>query len=527
MTRDEHHVVDATEQPVVAVLVTLGAVAGEIPAGESRPVGVAVSLLVSPDAAQHGRPGMREHEVAPAGRSHPDAGVVDDVDADARQRERGTPGLARGRTGQRADHDGAGLGLPPRVDHRATLATDVLPVPDPRFRIDRLTDRAEQTQRREVVASRDLVAPFHKRADRGRRGVQDRHAVAGHHLPPAVLVGVVGRALVEHAGGAVHQRPVNDVGVPGYPADIGCAPVDVTIGVDVEHVAVRERHLGQIAPGGVHDAFGLRRGTARVEEVQQVFGVHRFRRAVGTLAGDEVVPPHVTALGPGDSLLGAAQHQHPLDRRTLRDRLVCRLLEWEHTATAPRAVAGDEHLGLRVVDAVAQGVGREAAEDHRVRGADASAREHGHRELGNHAQVDVDAIALDDPEGSQRVGQPADVIEQGRVGDRAGVARFALPVIGDLVAVPGGDVAVEAVVRSVELPAHEPLRVRRIPLEDLVPLLVPVEQLRSLTSPETLEVLVGLVVGLGAGDPRAALEPLGWRERPALVEQGLDGLRHG
>ena len=49
---DVHDVVDAAEQPQVAVLVALGAVAGEVPAGEPLPVGLDESLVVALDAAQ-------------------------------------------------------------------------------------------------------------------------------------------------------------------------------------------------------------------------------------------------------------------------------------------------------------------------------------------------------------------------------------------------------------------------------------------------------------------------------------------
>ena len=46
----------------------------------------------------------------------------------------------------------------------------------------------EQPQRREIVRVRVLGAPLHAGADRGRRGVEDRHPVALDELPPDVLV---------------------------------------------------------------------------------------------------------------------------------------------------------------------------------------------------------------------------------------------------------------------------------------------------------------------------------------------------
>ena len=39
--------------------------------------------------------------------------------------------------------------------------------------------------------------------------------------------------------------------------------------------------LGEIATGRVHDALGPRGGAARVEEVEEVLGVHRLGRALG------------------------------------------------------------------------------------------------------------------------------------------------------------------------------------------------------------------------------------------------------
>ena len=116
-------------------------------------------------------------------------------------------------------------------------------------------------------------------------------------------------------------------------------------------------------------------------------------------------------------------------------------------APAPvAAVGGDDDLGLGVVDPVDDRVGREAAEDARVGGADAGAGQHGDRQLGDHRHVDGDPVAPLDAEALEHVGEPADLVEQLGVGDGAGVARLALPVVRDLVAPAGLDVAVEAVV---------------------------------------------------------------------------------
>jgi hypothetical protein len=75
------------------------------------------------------------------------------------------------------------------------------------------------------------------------------------------------------------------------------------------------------------------------------------------------------------------------------DRAVDGLLEAEPAAAAQALVGGDHHPRAGVEDAVADRLGREAAEDDRVDGADARAGEHRVGELGDHRQVDADAVA--------------------------------------------------------------------------------------------------------------------------------------
>ena len=143
---DVHHVVDPAQQPEVAVLVPLGAVAGEVTAREARPVGLLVALVVAVDAAQHAGPRLGEDEVAALVVVDRAAVVVDHVDRDARERRHGRAGLGGGDAGQRGDHDAAGLGLPPGVDDGAAPAADVGAVPDPGLGVDGLADRTEEAQ---------------------------------------------------------------------------------------------------------------------------------------------------------------------------------------------------------------------------------------------------------------------------------------------------------------------------------------------------------------------------------------------
>ena len=137
------------------------------------------------------------------------------------------------------------------------------------------------------------------------------------------------------------------------------------------------------------------------------------------------------------------------------------VLDGRGLGAAVALVGADEHLGAAVVDARPERLGAEAAEHHHVDGAEARAGEHHDRQLGDHRQVEGDAVALLDAVLLEHVGEPADLVEELRVGVRPGVAGVALEDDGGLVAPAGLDVAVEAVVARVELAALEPLDARR------------------------------------------------------------------
>src|SRR5699024_8154885 len=183
VTGDVHDIVHPAQQPDVAVLVVLGAVAGEVGAREARPVGLLEPLLVTPDTAQHARPGLVDHQVTAATGSHRPAGVVPDLHLDAGQSPLGRAGLGFGDTRERGDHDPAGFGLPPGVHHRGAVPADHAAVPGPGLGVDRLTHTAQHAQRGQVVFCGDLLAPLHEGADRRGGGIQRGDVVLLHDLP--------------------------------------------------------------------------------------------------------------------------------------------------------------------------------------------------------------------------------------------------------------------------------------------------------------------------------------------------------
>ena len=108
------------------------------------------------------------------------------------------------------------------------------------------------------------------------------------------FVGPVGRAFVHERRRAGGQRTIDDVAVPGDPADVGGAPVDVFV-ADVEDPL--DGLLGEqvVAGRGVHDALRLAGRAAGVEDEERVFAVERLGGAVGRGLGHQLVPPEVAA----------------------------------------------------------------------------------------------------------------------------------------------------------------------------------------------------------------------------------------
>ena len=341
-----------------------------------------------------------------------------------------------------------------------------------------------------------LRALLHERPDHGRRRVVDRDPVALDQVPVPVGAGVARRPLELDGRRAVGERTVDEVRVPRDPADVGLAPVDVVV-LDVEDPLRRGLDLREVAAGGVHDALGLARRARGVEDVEDVLGVHLLGRALVVGLVHQVVPVLVAAL----------RHVHVLAERCATTTLCMEGVSSRASSAfalrgvtlPPRgpAVGGDEHLGLAVVDAVAQRVGGEGAEDDRVRGPDAGAGQHRDGQLGDHGQVDRDRVALLHPEALEHVGELLDLGLELGVGEGLAVARLvALPEYGGLVTPALLDLVVEAVVGDVRLAADEPLGLGRVPVEDLVPLLEPV-QLPGPLGPEALVVLLGLLVDRG------------------------------
>ena len=146
-------------------------------------------------------------------------------------------------------------------------------------------------------------------------------------------------------------------------------------------------------------------------------------------------------------------------------------------------------------------------------------------QLGDHRHVDRNDIPFSHSEAFEHVGELRDFPQQVLIAQDPALAILTFPDQRRLVLGGTGAVAVDAVKRRIQLPANEPLCKRELPVQHLVPRLVPGQQPRLL-APEPFGIILGAVpeqVILGhAADVSLAGEIDRRRERSCFLEHAGD-----
>ena len=521
MPGDIDHIVDASRDPVVAVRVAPRAVAGEIFAGIGGEIGLHETLVIAVDRSHLSRPGVGDDEQPFARALQHIAGLVDDLGHDAQERPRRGTGLQIDRARQRRDENAARLGLPPCVDDGAAAVADDAVIPFPGFGIDRFAHGAEKAQRLAARLFYGRLARRHQRADRRRRGIEDVDAMLVDDLPEARLRRIIRHALEHQRRRAIGERAIDDIAVARDPADIRRAPVNVALAI-VEDEFMGERGVDEIAAGRVQHALGLSGRTRGVENEERVFRAHLGVGAVGGDACGLVLVPEVAAPRHVDIRARARDDNDGLDGNLLQRRVDI-AFQRNALAAAQAFIRGDDDCGLRVLDAAGERVRREPAEDHRMNGADARAGQHREGGLGNHRQIDGDAIVLPHAMLLEHIGEAADLLVQLGVSDVARLRRIvALPDDRGLIGA-FGQMPVDAIHRDICRAVLEPadrdivrVEARMLHFRER---LDPVDALRLL-APESFRVCEGALVKHAiffVVDPRGGLP---------LVGDGVDFFGH-
>src|SRR6266446_5682726 len=128
-----------------------------------------------------------------------------------------------------------------------------------------------------------------------------------------------------------------------------------------------------------------------------------------------------------------------------------------------------------------------------MRRTNASAGEHGNRQLRRHAHIDGDAISFADAKTLENIGELLHFLPELLVGIGANFAGLTLPNQCRFVLARRLHVAIQTVVGKIDLAADEPLSPGGFPLQDLVPLLEPVQFLGG-AGPEFFWLLYRLFI---------------------------------
>ena len=138
--------------------------------------------------------------------------------------------------------------------------------------------------------------------------------------------------------------------------------------------------------------------------------------------------------------------------------------QFDFGAAPIRTVLRDDGNRLRIVDAIHQRVGGKPAEHYGVRCSHTRTRQHRNRQLWRHPHIDRDAVALLHAQRLQHVGELLRLTMQLLIGQGTNFPGLALPDQGSFILTPGLHVAIQTIVRKIQLAADKPLGPGIIPL---------------------------------------------------------------
>ncbi len=195
-------------------------------------------------------------------------------------------------------------------------------------------------------------APFHERADRCRRGIEDRDLVPLDDIPEPVRLRPVRRPLVHQRRCAIEQRAIDDVRMAGHPADIGGAPVDIVVAQIEDHPGsvVRPDHVPRKR---MEDPLRLAGRAGCIEDIEGMLAVERLGRVDDRRRLHQLVPPVVAPALHLYLRVAPAIDYHMLQRRGPLDGGVGGILQPDMGAAPPGDILRDEQLCAGVVHPLA------------------------------------------------------------------------------------------------------------------------------------------------------------------------------
>jgi hypothetical protein len=192
----------------------------------------------------------------------------------------------------------------------------------------------------------------------------------------------------------------------------------------IKDVFGRSTRADEISCRGVHNTLGFPGGTRRVEEEKRVLRIKDLGRADGALFLDFLMPPEITAFGPGDLGAGTTENDAIADLGTFLERIVDDLLGADRFSASTTFVGGQDNAGICIVDSVAERFRGETGKDDRMESTETNNCEEGNDGFGDHGHVNCDGITLFDAQLLEDIGQFADFTVQFAIGDISALIGF-------------------------------------------------------------------------------------------------------
>lgn len=341
-----------------------------------------------------------------------------------------------------------------------------------------------------------VTSPLQKSQGSG-GNVELGHLVLLDHVPVAGEVGVSRGTLEDHGRASEQQGRIHDVRVAGNPANVTTAEVAVIV-VNIKDILAGHGSTQEVTSRGVHDTLGLSGGSRGVEQEERIFRVHRLRSKVVGVLLDLLVPPDITALGPGNLRAGALVDQDAGDIGALLQSLIDNALGANDLSSTLALIGRDDNLGASVQDTVPERVGGETGENNGVDGTDTRASQESDNGFGDHGKVDSNGVTLLHTLLAENPGNTRHLAQELTVGDCAALAGLiGLVDNGHLVGVLEG-MAIDAVVGGVQTTLNEPgiVAILQRPTVGGLEVLVEVKQFAGHTSPESVWAADGLLMEL-------------------------------
>ena len=363
MAGDVDDVIHSSHHPEIAIVISARPIPSEVEVrsicrANGFPIALPEALGIAMNGAHHAWPRGSYRQVSALVWSTAIALCINDVRLDSREGQGGRAWLGGGRSRERADHYATGFGLPPGVHDGAASTAHHIAVPHPGFRVDRFTDSAQQAQAAHVVLIRHRAATPHKGANGCRCGVENADPVFLDQLPERSRLRGARSTLVHHCGGAVRQRPINDVTVSGDPAHIGRTPKHIIV-TDVENPLKGQMGPEVVTRRGVDHTFGFSCRSRGIEHKQPVFARHGLRDAGIRLRGDHFVPPQISPRHHLHLLVRAFHNKHGLHRwtGTIGERCIHSRFQGYGLVFPETAIGCDHRFDVTIDQAITQGFG--------------------------------------------------------------------------------------------------------------------------------------------------------------------------